>query len=204
MEQWTPAAAGPLALSPSLAPLETFRDSMVVVTNLTRAGTHGRRSRGQRGGMADRRVREAHRSRGRARGHDDRSDRGEADRPGDAVSVARAGDGRFHRVCRRLHGRLQLRLREHDLLELADDAAADGDQPARGVRAAVRRAGHAGAAPRAPAARPEHPRRHHRRGERAAARSGRRATVPGSASISTTSARSSGGSSGPRSTPAPS
>jgi hypothetical protein len=39
MEQWTPAAAGPLALSPSLAPLETFRDSMVVVSNLTRAGT---------------------------------------------------------------------------------------------------------------------------------------------------------------------
>jgi hypothetical protein len=39
MEQWTPDAAGPLALSPSLAPLEKFRDSMVVVTNLTRAGT---------------------------------------------------------------------------------------------------------------------------------------------------------------------
>ena len=39
MEQWTPAAAGPLALSPSLAPLEPFRDSMVVVSNLTRAGT---------------------------------------------------------------------------------------------------------------------------------------------------------------------
>lgn len=39
MGQWTPAAAGPLALSPSLAPLEEFRDSMVVVSNLTRAGT---------------------------------------------------------------------------------------------------------------------------------------------------------------------
>src|SRR5215207_7888866 len=39
MEQWTPAAAGPLTLSPSLAPLEKFRDSMVVVSNLTRAGT---------------------------------------------------------------------------------------------------------------------------------------------------------------------
>ena len=40
MEQWTPAATGAgFELSPSLEPLEKFRDSMVVVSNLTRAGT---------------------------------------------------------------------------------------------------------------------------------------------------------------------
>ena len=35
--------------------------------------------------------------------------------------------------------RLQLRLHQHDLVAHADDAAADGEQSARGVRAAVRR-----------------------------------------------------------------
>ena len=76
--------------------------------------------------------------------------------------------------------RLQLRLREHDLVELADDAAADGDQPARGVRAAVRRAGHRGAARRAPAARTQHPRLRHAGGQRAAAARSARATARGS------------------------
>ena len=38
--------------------------------------------------------------------------------------------------------RVQLRLHEHHLVEHADDAAADGDQPARGLRADVRAAGH--------------------------------------------------------------
>ena len=61
------------------------------------------------------------------------------DRAGHAAAVARARDRRFHRLRRRLFARLQLRLHEHDLVEVADDAAADGDQPADGVRAAVRR-----------------------------------------------------------------
>jgi hypothetical protein len=40
MEQWTPAAGTVgLELSSSLKPLEPFRDSLVVVSNLTRAGT---------------------------------------------------------------------------------------------------------------------------------------------------------------------
>ena len=43
-----------------------------------------------------------------------------------------------------LLARVQLRLPEHDFVELADDAAADGNQPARGVRAAVRPGGHGG------------------------------------------------------------
>ena len=40
MEQWSPAAVGNgFDFSPSLKPLEGFRDSLVVVSNLTRAGT---------------------------------------------------------------------------------------------------------------------------------------------------------------------
>src|SRR5580704_1229059 len=40
MEQWSPAAVGGgFEFSPSLKPLEGFRDSLVVVSNLTRAGT---------------------------------------------------------------------------------------------------------------------------------------------------------------------
>jgi hypothetical protein len=38
MASWTPAAAGRLQLSPTLSVLERFHDSMVVVTNLMRAG----------------------------------------------------------------------------------------------------------------------------------------------------------------------
>src|SRR5580700_5421712 len=40
LEQWSPAAVGSgFDYSPSLKPLEGFRDSLVVVSNLTRAGT---------------------------------------------------------------------------------------------------------------------------------------------------------------------
>ena len=42
MESWTPAGEeSGFALSPSLAPIERFRDSMVVISNLTRAATPG-------------------------------------------------------------------------------------------------------------------------------------------------------------------
>ena len=40
MEQWNPTQAGvDFDFSPSLKPLEGFRDSLVIVSNLTRAGT---------------------------------------------------------------------------------------------------------------------------------------------------------------------
>ena len=45
---------------------------------------------------------------------------------------------------RQLRERLQLRLHEHAGVELADHAAADREQPARGLRAAVRRRRHVG------------------------------------------------------------
>ena len=59
---------------------------------------------------------------------------------------------------RQLRERLQLRLHEHAGVALADDAAADREQPARGLRAAVRRRRHVGAAARAGAREPQHPR----------------------------------------------
>ena len=63
-----------------------------------------------------------------------------------------------------LRHRLQLRLHEHALVADADDAAADGDQPARRVRAAVRPAGHARRSALARMQRgPQHPRLGHRR-----------------------------------------
>ena len=57
---------------------------------------------------------------------------------GHAARVARALP-RLERADRRLRRRLQLRLRQHAVVAQPDDAAADGEQAARGVRAAVRR-----------------------------------------------------------------
>ena len=84
-------------------------------------------------------VAEADRRPGLPRRHDDRPAGREADRTGHDVSVARSRHRGFHRPRRRVRPRLQLRLHEHARLADADDAAADGDQPARGVRADVRR-----------------------------------------------------------------
>ena len=85
------------------------------------------------------------------RRHLDGSDPRQRAREGDATGVARAGD-RKQRHRRRLRRRLRLRLHQHDLVAQRQHAAADAAQPARGVRAAVRRrrqhrrAGPAGAA----------------------------------------------------------
>ena len=59
---------------------------------------------------------------------------------------------------RAVREQLQLRLPEHAGVDLADDAAADREQSAGRVRAAVRRRRHRGAARRAGAPEPEHPR----------------------------------------------
>src|ERR1700687_3983385 len=37
MNSWTPAAEGALALSPTLSPLEPFKDQVVVISNLAHA-----------------------------------------------------------------------------------------------------------------------------------------------------------------------
>ena len=65
MASWTPASAGGgFELSPTLQPLEPFKDSLVVISNLKRAGGAGRNAR--RGGLrlAERRHSQAHRGRG--------------------------------------------------------------------------------------------------------------------------------------------
>ena len=74
-------------------------------------------------------------------------------RPGHAVPVARVRDRGLRRLHRRLRAGLQLHLHEHDLVGGRDVAAADGDQPARRLRADVRPRRHAGAAARRACAR---------------------------------------------------
>ena len=143
------------------------------------SGQPGGRSRGQRRGFSHRRVAQTDRGGGRPGEHDHRSDRRAADRAGYAAAVARSRHRGFHGLRRRLLAGFQLRLPEHDLVEHAVDAAADGDQPAVGVRADVRRAGHGGAARGADAEGTEHSRLDHRGGQRSSARSGHARSRPG-------------------------
>ena len=73
--------------------------------------------------------------------HDGRSDRGQANRPGDATAVARTVDGSA--LGRRpVRQRLCLRLSEQSVLVVADDAAAGRGSSADRVREAVRRRRH--------------------------------------------------------------
>ena len=65
----------------------------------------------------------------------------QTDRPGHGLSVARTRDGRLHRLHRRLRSRVRLRLYEYPFVAHADRAAADGDQSARGVRTLFGRPG---------------------------------------------------------------
>ena len=111
-------------LSPTLQTLEPFKDSLVVVSNLRRAGGAGRdaRRRGQR--LVERSDSQADRGRGLRMRHDDRSGAGPEDRAGVAVPVAGVRDRGLHWLRRRMHARLQLRLSRLNLLGVAHDAAA--------------------------------------------------------------------------------
>ena len=137
-----------------------------------RALRSARRSCDDGVGVAERRHPLPHHRREREVGHHDRSGRRQQDRPGFPAAVARAGHGRLHRLDWRLRHGLQLRLHEHDLVEERDDAAADGNQPAHRVRAAVRAARHRAAAPGAHARQQEHPRLGARRSARPAEEAG--------------------------------
>ena len=145
MADWTPELEGPaFEFSPILAPLAPFRDRVLVVSGLDNApglarpgepaGGHGRIG----GAFPDRRAREADRGCGFRSGCLDRPDRRDPPRPADAAVIARGRPG-VDRVRRRVRRRVQLRLRHDDLLAHADDAAADGEQPAGRLRAALRR-----------------------------------------------------------------
>ena len=89
-----------------------------------------------------RHVPERRACRGRAAGasrHHDGPARRAADRPGHAAAVARADDRGRRAELRR---RPQLRVPRHDFVAGTDVAAADAEQPAGGLRAAVRRRQH--------------------------------------------------------------
>ena len=204
IEQWIPTQVGAgFEFKPILKPLEPFKDQMVVVSNLTRShpgsqvGDHAVSAAGFLTGVWPKRTE----AEDVLRQHHDRPGRGAADRPGHAVPVAGSRDRRLHRLRRRLLAGLQLRLPEHDLVAHAVDAAADGHQSAGRVRADVRPAGTAaqrrGADARRSAACSIRSREEANRLQRGARR---RAIARASASISTTSARSSGASSAPKRT----
>jgi hypothetical protein len=151
MASWTPAAAGTgFELSPTLKTLEPFKDSLVVVSNLRRAGgqsaMHAAAACGWLSGATPKRTEAEDYESGTT------IDQVLARRLGDgiALSVARVRDGRLHRVCGRLYTQLQLRLSELDLVVVTHDAAADGDQSTRGVRAVVRRWRNGSGAPSRP------------------------------------------------------
>ena len=120
VDEFFPKASGTgFEFTPILKPLEPFKNSLVVVKNLTRShpGSQVGDHAVSVGGYLTGRLAEADRSRGRAGEHDDRSGRGQADRPGHAAPVARSRDGRLHRLCRRLLAGVQLRVPQHDLVE---------------------------------------------------------------------------------------
>ncbi len=111
-------------------------------------------------GVSHRRASETDRGLGRARRHVDRPDLRQAVRPGHAAPLDSARD-RERRFVRRLRLQLRLRLFRSDQLVVADDADADDDRSAHGVREPVRRRRHARGARRPAAGQQEHPRRHH-------------------------------------------
>ena len=168
MKEWTPLQDGAgFEFSPILKPLERFRSQVNVLTG----SDQQRRERplGQHGDVAERDVsRQGQRDPAE---HDGRPADRAAGRPGHDVPVDRAGDRGSLEPSRQLRRRLPLLVHEHDLVAHADAAAADGDQPARRLRADVRRRRrHRRGAAGAPGAEQQHPRRGRRERERPAAR----------------------------------
>ena len=106
-----------------------------------------RRPRPRLGHLPDRRPCEEDRRQRHPGRHFDGPDCGPHARAGNAAGVARAG-ARIGRASRRMRCRLQLRLCQHHRVARSDDAAADGERSASGVRAAVRRRRHARMPPR--------------------------------------------------------
>ena len=164
IDYWTPSSEGRnFEMSQILAPLEPFRDRMLVVSGLDQNqaeagndGASGDHTRGTSSWLTGV-LPQAHRRRRRPQRHLRRSDRGVGARQGHGAAVARARH-RSQLPRRAVREQLQLRLPQHARLDVADDAAADREQSARRVRAAVRRRRHRGAARRAGAAEPQHPR----------------------------------------------
>ena len=130
-------------LSPILAAAGAVSGSDVRAERAGRQGGRaaaGRRHRRSRAGLvdlADGRAGEEDGRAGHPRGRVDGPVGGAAPGQGDAAGVAGAGAG-FGRGAGGVRRGLQLRVCEHDCVADADDAAADGEQSAGGVRADVR------------------------------------------------------------------
>ena len=146
MDRYTPAKAGTgFDFTPILKPLAAVQ-GQPGRRQQPRPPGHRRQPRHRVGRVAERRDRQEDRRPGLPPGADHRPGHRQADWRRHAVPVDRSGHREPRRLRRRLQPGLRLRLHEHHLLVVGDDAGADGDQPARGVRAPVRPARHAGAA----------------------------------------------------------
>ena len=99
-------------LTPILKPLEPFRDSLTIVSNLARPEERAQDHACTGAWLTGVRA-EANGRRRFPRRQEHRSDRRRADRQGDDVPVARGGDRGLHRHAGRVHSRIQLRLHEH-------------------------------------------------------------------------------------------
>ena len=197
MLDWTPATEGVgFEMSPSLKPIEAFRDRLLVVTGLdnfqaTDQGDVG----GQHPRAAPAFMSCAHPKQTEgadvAGGHDDRPDDRREDLPRHEAAVARSL-GRPQRRRRCVRPRLRLRLHELDVVEDPDDAAAVGNQPAVRLRADVRRRRSTAEERSGPGqGRSQHPRRAHAGDFAVSAGGSARATAPSWGSTSTPSATSS-------------
>ena len=191
MDKWTPATEGTgFEFTETLKPLEKLRDR--AHRRQQPRASAGRRQRLRRrrrprafgAGVPERRAAREGR---RPRGTHDRPGARRAHRAGHAAAVDRAG---LEEVALNCGAGLRLRVLNTISWRTPTAAAADGEQPAGGLRAAVRRRHQRGAAPVAKAAGPQHSRRGHGQGRRGFRAGSIRATARGSASISTTSARS--------------
>ena len=153
MNYWTPTSEGrELRAVADPGAARAVREQMLVVSGLTHHQADAlerrrqRRSRPRHEHVADRRAPQAHRRRRRPQRHLGRSDRraGARARTRALPSLELGVDLNY--LVGQLRERLQLRVHEHAGVEHADHAAADREQSARRVRAAVRRRRHGRAA----------------------------------------------------------
>ena len=128
MANWTPAEEGALKLSPILAPLEPYKDQVVVVSNLVHAMA-GPQGPGDNGGDHTRCpavfLNGVHPK--RTDGADIYAGvtidqiAAQQNRSGDAAAVAGTGHRGLQRTGRIVRRRFQLHLHEYDFLAHADD-----------------------------------------------------------------------------------
>ena len=202
MENWTPAAEGAgYELTPTLAALAPFRDRFSVLSGLACVPSPGRpggaHAKASTRFLTDVSPPTSETLLDAGISMDQMLARGS--RQAHAAGLARAGD-RVGRDGRRVRRRLRLRLHQHHLLAQRQHAAADREQPARRVRAAVRRQRQhrsEGAARPHPAGQ-ERPRLGDRGGGDASRDRSAPATASSWSSTSTRFATSNGASRGPR------